>query len=444
MPARPRLTNEEIAGVLGAPVADVAANRPLVDRALAERGLTGLANAIAAYATIGVEVVNGFRPIEELGDRETFRRLYEARTDLGNVRRGDGAKYHGRGYVPLLGRLAYRTYGASLGVPLEQRPRLALEPEVAARLLSAIFADRGVPAAAAAEDWEAVRRRVAGDLDGWPRFERLVRALEKAAGTGQPARRALRTLTLTSPFARGADVERAQRALGVPDDGEYGPVTASAVAEWKRSSGYPDRELDNVLRPVDMRRLLGREPLPPGFARRAKRRAAQAAQGGSGVGARAAAEMETWARAGFRERPTGSNRVPQLVKLGRRLGVADDYALMGLPWCGYAAFLAGLAVGGASARAGLIERQFNPRLCTDILAQAEAGKFGLRVVPLAEVARGDLVLVDNSGPDRVDHVGRLLERPTNGRLLTVDGNSGDRVATTTRDLSSIRAFVRDS
>ena len=41
-----------------------------------------------------------------------------------------------------------------------------------------------------------------------------------------------RTLRLVSPYLTGRDVARAQRALGVPEDGAYGPVTASAAAYW--------------------------------------------------------------------------------------------------------------------------------------------------------------------------------------------------------------------
>jgi peptidoglycan hydrolase-like protein with peptidoglycan-binding domain len=453
MPSTFELTAEEIAETVGATADDVAGNWPLVERALADHGLTDSATKIAAIATIGVEVGETFRPVDEWGDVDYFSRMYDNRADLGNVRKGDGAKYHGRGYIQLTGRLNYRNYGLALGVPLEQKPKLACDPDVAARVLASYFADHGIAEVAATGDWESVRRRVNGGLNGWSRFRRLVAALEKAGGldaeNGKPKRVGPRTLTLTSPNMVGRDVERAQRALGVSDDGEYGPVTAGAVAEWKRRSGYPDGAVDTVLSPDDLRRLLGKEPIPAAYVRRAGRRARelQDATGGS-VPERAVATMEAWAEAGYRERPAGSNKVPQLTKLARELGLSGELSAMGFAWCGFSSFLSALAAGGTTASAGLVQGAFNALYCPAILAEAEGARFGLRVVPRDQAARGDLVLFDWApGGDPVDHVGRLRQPPADGVVSTVDGNSGDQsmhVALRERPLGRVRAFVRDS
>jgi hypothetical protein len=452
MPGTFELTTEEIAAAVGATVDDVAGNWPLVETALAERGMIDPATKIAAIATIGVEVGTTFRPVEEWGDRDYFARMYDNRPDLGNVRKGDGAKYHGRGYIQLTGRLNYRNYGAALGVPLEQQPKLACDPAVAAKVLASYFADHGIADVAAAGDWESVRRRVNGGLNGWARFRRLVGALEKArgpdGGNGKQKRIGPRTLTLTSPNMIGPDVERAQRALGVPDDGEYGPITAGAVTEWKRRSGYPDSAVDNVLSPEDLRRLLGKEPLPPAYARRARRLARELQDApADGVPERAIGEMEAWAAAGYRERPAGSNKVPQLMKLARELGLSAELSAMGFAWCGFTVFLSALRVGGQTASAGLVQQAFNALYCPAILAEAEGSRFGLRLVPSDQASRGDLVLFDWApGGDPVDHVGRLREPPADGVVRTVDGNSGaDSMHVTVRErpLKLVRAFARD-
>lgn len=444
------LSDDQIARIVGASPADVAANWPLVEGALESRGMRDPAVLIAAIATIGVETDGTFRPIDEVGDVSYFTRMYEGRADLGNTRKGDGARYHGRGYIQLTGRSNYDEYGTKLGFPLEQKPDLAKTPEVAAAVLADYFKTRSVDRSATAEDWEMVRRKVNGGLNGWDRFRDLVRKLEAAGGHNgrpepepTPARRISRALQLASPYMAGPDVARAQRALGVPDDGEYGPVTASAVADWKRRSGYPDELVTNSLDLDDQRFLLGKRKLPAKYAARAEQRAT--AMDGGDLPARAATVMESWADAGVKEQPAGSNKVPPLQRLARTLGLADYYRQMGFPWCAFAVFLAALKEGGQSAEQGLRAGAFNALYCPDILSQAEAGKYGMRVIPPSKAARGDIVLFDYhpDGP-RAEHVGRVTRGLADGVVLTVEGNSSDAVVRRERPLGQIRAFVRDA
>lgn len=256
--------------------------------------------------------------------------------------------------------------------------------------------------------------------------------------------RRFRTLRLSSPYMSGLDVARVQRALGVPDDGEFGPVTARATAHWKLAAGFPDDLIDNTLDSQAQRYLLGRETLPPDYARRARRRA-PGLELAQLVPEEAVAEMERWAALSVRERPPGSDRVPALVRLGEKLGLTDFYFRMGYPWCAYAAFLAALKAGGETADAGLRRSLFNALYCPTILAEAQAGRFGLRVIALAQVARGDLVLFDwGPGGDATDHLGRLTQQPLGGTVRTVDGSTNGHVAYRERPLRLVRAFVRDS
>jgi hypothetical protein len=159
---------------------------------------------------------------------------------------------------------------------------------------------------------------------------------------------------------------------------------------------------------------------------------------------RATATMERWAKLGLRERPPASNVVPELVTLARELDVAPRIAEMGYPWCGFAAFLAALEAGGETAALGLCEEAFNALYVPTVLAEARHARNGLRLVPPAQVRRGDLVLFDwNPAGDPADHLGRLVRRPLGSVVATVDGNSGGRVALRTRPLAQVRAFVRD-
>jgi len=149
----------------------------------------------------------------------------------------------------------------------------------------------------------------------------------------------------------------------------------------------------------------------------------------------------------LREEPPGSNRVPQLVALATQLEVAEPLVGMGYPWCAFAVFLAALAEGGRTAALGLCRRSFNALYAPDVLAAAENGRFGLQIVPDQDAWRGDLVLFDwdLAGGDPADHVARLVEPPVNGRVRTVDGNSGAMglVQFRVRSSRSVRAFARD-
>jgi predicted chitinase len=173
----------EIARALGCPRANVARYWPGIDAACREAGMTDAHSIIAVLATVGTEVAS-FQPIDEYGDDAYFTRMYEKNAkvarDLGNARPGDGARYHGRGFVQLTGRANYRAYGKALGVPLEARPELALDPQVSARVLARYFSDRKLDELARRRDWRGVRRGVNGGLNGWERFSALVERLERA------------------------------------------------------------------------------------------------------------------------------------------------------------------------------------------------------------------------------------------------------------------------
>ena len=173
------LSPAAIAGALKCPPANVKRYWPAIQSACVENGLTDRASVIAVLATVGTEVAS-FEPINEYGGTEYFSKNYDGRADLGNIHPGDGARYHGRGFIQLTGRVNYRGYEQKLGVPLEEQPELALDPAVAARILGRYFKDRGIAADARKGDWQAVRRKVNGGLNGWDRFDALVTSLEHA------------------------------------------------------------------------------------------------------------------------------------------------------------------------------------------------------------------------------------------------------------------------
>lgn len=82
------------------------------------------------------------QPIREYGGDAYFTKMYDikgARPELaakyGNTTPGDGILYCGKGYVQLTWKVNYARAEKELGVPLIQNPGLAMDPEIAAKIM---------------------------------------------------------------------------------------------------------------------------------------------------------------------------------------------------------------------------------------------------------------------------------------------------------------------
>lgn len=104
----------------------------------------GFPVAWAAYplATAVIETAGTMQPIKEYGGNAYFRRMYDIEgerpakaRELGNLTPGDGAKFCGRGYVQMTGRANYAKAEAKLGASLVSDPDLAMQPEIAAKIM---------------------------------------------------------------------------------------------------------------------------------------------------------------------------------------------------------------------------------------------------------------------------------------------------------------------
>ena len=128
------------------------------------------------FGTAHHEVDRKMQPIKEYGGRAYFKREYDIdgrRPDkakaLGNLEPGDGAKFHGRGYVQITGRANYADMSARLGVDLVHNPDLALDTEIAVKIIFTGMADGAFTGKALhhyfnpmREDWRQARRIVNG------------------------------------------------------------------------------------------------------------------------------------------------------------------------------------------------------------------------------------------------------------------------------------------
>lgn len=167
--------------------------------ALAAEGIADTPMTLMALATIRAET-ESFRPISERQSKynttpggHPFDR-YDNRADLGNKGKPDGERFRGRGFIQLTGRDNYTRYSRALfgDDRLVDDPKLANDPEVAARLLARFLKDkeRRIRAALAAGDLRAARRLVNGGTHGLARFteayrigEQAFRALENSGAT---------------------------------------------------------------------------------------------------------------------------------------------------------------------------------------------------------------------------------------------------------------------
>jgi putative chitinase len=93
-------------------------------------------------ATAYHETAFTMQPIDELGGYDYFERNYgptghnPARAKaMGNIHVGDGAKYHGRGFVQCTWFVNYKRATKELGVDFVNHPELAKEPQHAADIM---------------------------------------------------------------------------------------------------------------------------------------------------------------------------------------------------------------------------------------------------------------------------------------------------------------------
>ncbi|HEY9716141.1 MAG TPA: hypothetical protein V6C69_01625 [Trichormus sp.] len=174
------LTSTQIAAITGSPVENVRLYWPLIVNELERETIDDRFVQIAVLATIAVEDPV-FKPIDERGTLEYFTKMYEHRKDLGNVFPGDGARYHGRGFIQLTGRTNYYTFSALTGSDLMQDPDLALNPVMSARILAVYFKTHHIAEAARSQDWKKVRFLVNGGLTDFGRFILIVQRLLAAS-----------------------------------------------------------------------------------------------------------------------------------------------------------------------------------------------------------------------------------------------------------------------
>jgi Chitinase class I len=179
------LSRTQIAACVRCPDPAVTQYWPILEKHLLAAGLSSDKTAVAVLATVAVETAHKFKPIHEEGGQQYFTHLYENRHDLGNVEPGDGARFHGRGFIQITGRANYEHFGKLLKVDIVTDPDRALDPDISAQIAVQFFIQRGLAPLAQAGEWEHVRRRVNGGANGMTDYmecvNNLLAALQRSA-----------------------------------------------------------------------------------------------------------------------------------------------------------------------------------------------------------------------------------------------------------------------
>lgn len=188
-----------------------------------------------ALATEKRETGDEMQPIYERGSKAYFKK-YEGRADLGNTLQGDGYRFRGRGKVQITGRRNYAFWSKRLGIDMVSNPDLALDPEIAVRLLveGALL---GVYTGKALSSYiDNIDEDDAEDLREYIAARRVINGTDHAEEIGksalifEKALRAAGALAPTPPAYQPGDTdEPTQPPVIFPEDGAPPFVTISFV-----------------------------------------------------------------------------------------------------------------------------------------------------------------------------------------------------------------------
>lgn len=170
---------------------------------------------------------------------------YEGRGDLGNVKRGDGRRFKGRGAIQLTGRENYQKCGVAFGLDLIGRPEVVETFPLAARVSGWFWVTKGLNRHADADDLRAVTQRVNGGFNGLnSRRAYLVRA-KRALAAREGAAVGIADLPEAeepAPRSKVSAMQERLKALGYSlgtVDGQIGTATIGALSAFQHDNDLP-------------------------------------------------------------------------------------------------------------------------------------------------------------------------------------------------------------
>lgn len=121
-------------------------------------------------ATIAVES-GELRWMKEIWGPTTAQAGYEGRDDLGNTQPGDGERYMGRCPIQITGRKNYTWARDFFDIDCVAHPELLEQPNEGIQVACGWWKFHGLNEIADTRDFEHVRRKVNGGMNGWAKFQ---------------------------------------------------------------------------------------------------------------------------------------------------------------------------------------------------------------------------------------------------------------------------------
>lgn len=171
------ITLNNLANIMtGCPVPKLEGYLPFLNAAMEEGEINTPLRAAMFLAQLGHESMS-FRYFEEIASGAA----YEGRRDLGNIEKGDGKRFKGRGPIQLTGRSNYKAAGEALGLDLLGDPESAATPEVGFRTSVWFWTTRKLNELADEGAIKTVTKRINGGYNGLDdrtqRYEKAKRVL---------------------------------------------------------------------------------------------------------------------------------------------------------------------------------------------------------------------------------------------------------------------------
>lgn len=93
-------------------------------------------------------------------------KAYEGRKDLGNIQKGDGVRFKGRGLIQITGRANYTAYAKFCGYDVVAKPELLEKPVGAVKSAMWYWQTHGLNELADADKFVTITRRINGGTNG--------------------------------------------------------------------------------------------------------------------------------------------------------------------------------------------------------------------------------------------------------------------------------------